>query len=131
MIRLNRQLRLHQLLLNRNIECPAKFLNQWPRIAQIFHARLWVECSSSNSHLGNKDIVVNPLYSCLEFGSQYCFPYRCPEHHFITTLAYQITYIAWLPMNSCFLKCKILLSNENYPYELHIIKAIASAVFDS
>ncbi|MEW8546213.1 MAG: reverse transcriptase family protein [Candidatus Thiodiazotropha sp.] len=66
--------------LNRNIIQPPKYFNSGSRIGQILHARLRLGCSSLNSDLYRKNIVISPSCSCGGFESAYHFFYVCPKY---------------------------------------------------
>ena len=64
--------------LNRNLTAPPKYYNAGSRKEQILQARLRLECSSLNSDLYRKHIVLNPSCQCGGFESAAHFLFTCP-----------------------------------------------------
>lgn len=66
--------------LNRNGITPPKYFNAGSRKGQILHARLRMECSSLNSHLYKKNIVLSPSCTCGGFESTYHYLFKCQNY---------------------------------------------------
>ena len=66
--------------LNRDLHKPPNYFNSGPRLGQILHARLRMDCSSLNAHLYRKNIVLSPSCSCGGFESAYHFFFKCPNY---------------------------------------------------
>ena len=71
---------LFKYRLNNNLKKPPKYYDTGPRIGQILHTRLRMECSSLNAHLYRKNIIPSPTCSCRGFESIYHFFFQCPNY---------------------------------------------------
>ena len=84
--------------LNRNLMLPYKYYNGGSRKEQDLQARLRLECSSLNSNLYRKHIVLSPSCQCGDFESAAHFLFNCPIYtiQYNTKLYWQLNILPCL-----------------------------------
>ena len=90
---------------------PPNYFYYGNRVAQIYHARLRLECSALRNHLFKKNLVDSPLCICGTPETSKHFLLDCPNYHLIRTRT--LSEFLHLPVNFLLSGDPRLSENEN------------------